>query len=117
MPQMPPDPNDVQVRAAAVLRTLRLARRAVCDGGMIGLAPEGRDIPGKVGQLLRGVGDFIALLVRTGLPILPVGVTEQGGQLMVSFGKLFTPAIPSNREERDLVVAQQVMTSISDQLP
>ena len=43
-------------------------------GGFIGLAPEGRDFEGELGQLPPGAGDFMALLTRTGLPIRPVGV-------------------------------------------
>jgi len=116
MPPMPPDPDEVGARAAAVLRTVRLARRIALDGGMVGLAPEGMDVQGRFGRLPKSVGAFIALLVEAGLPILPVGVTEQRGRLRVSFGPLFAPDVPSSRSERDRAVAQQVMASIARQL-
>ena len=117
MPPMPPDPREVEARALAVLRTVRLARRAAQEGGMIGLAPEGQDFPKGLGQPPEGTGEFIALLVRAGLPVLPVSVAEPGGRLRVSFGPLFEPEIPSDRAERDRAVAQQVMTAIAQQLP
>jgi len=117
MPPMPPDPSEVEARAVAVRRTVRLARQAAQAGGIVGLAPEGQDVPGRLGQPPRGTGAFIALLVSAGLPVLPVGVTERRGRLSVSFGPLFVPEIPASRIERDLAVAQQVMAAIAQQLP
>ena len=114
MPPMPPAPEEVEARAAAVLRTLRLARRLAREGGMVGLAPEGRDVPEGLGEPPEGVGEFMCLLVKAGLPILPVGVTEQSGRLRISFGQLFVPEIPPSRIERDRVVAQQVVGAIAD---
>jgi hypothetical protein len=117
MPPMPPDPEELEARAVAVLRMVRLARRIAPEGGMVGLALEGMDVQGRFGQLPRSVGTFIALLVEAGLPVLPVGVTEQRGRLRVSFGPPFMPEIPSDRSEQDRVVARQVMTAIARQLP
>ena len=117
MPPMPPDPCQVEARAIAVLRTVRLARQIAPHGGMIGLAPEGRDVPGGLGQPPPGAGTFIALLVQAGLPVLPIGVFEQGRRLCVSFGAPFTPTIPLGRAARDREVTRQVMDSIARQLP
>ncbi|MDH7475444.1 MAG: 1-acyl-sn-glycerol-3-phosphate acyltransferase [Anaerolineae bacterium] len=117
MPPMPPDPREVEARALAVLRTLRLARQVVQVGGMIGLAPEGQDVSEGLGRPPEGAGRFLALLVETGLPVLPVGVAEAGGRLRVSFGPLFVPEIPPERDERDRMVARQVMAAIVRQLP
>ena len=117
MPPMPPDPREVEARALAVLRTVRLARRAAQAGGMVGLAPEGQDVSEGLGQPPRGAGEFITLLVRAGLPVLPVGVSEHGGYLRVSFGPLFVPHLPADRAERDRAVARQVMAAIARQLP
>ncbi|MBC7249217.1 MAG: 1-acyl-sn-glycerol-3-phosphate acyltransferase [Anaerolineae bacterium] len=116
MPPMPPDPREVEARAQAVLRTLRLARRLVQEGGILGLAPEGQDVAASLGPPPQGAGRFLALLVETGLPVLPVGVAERDGRLRVSFGPLFVPRIPSRGHERDRVVAQQVMDAIARQL-
>jgi 1-acyl-sn-glycerol-3-phosphate acyltransferase len=133
MPPMPPDPDEAAARAAAVLRTVRLARQIFPRGGMIGLAPEGRDVPGEfgaprrcghrsVGTLPSGAGAFVALLVnahpvRGGLPVLPAGIGERpigsdATELCVSFGPPFTPHIPAERARRDTEVAQQVVSAI-----
>ena len=117
MPPMPPDPSEVEARALAVLRAVRLARRAAQEGGIVGLAPEGRDVPEGLGQPPPGGGGFIALLARAGLPVLPVGVAEVGGRLRVSFGPPFVPEIPPDRARRDRAVARQVMAAIARQLP
>ena len=117
MPPVPPHPDEVEARAAAVRQTVRMARRAAREGGMVGLAPEGQDLPGRLGQPPKGAGLFLALLVAAGLPVLPVGVAEEGGRLRVSFGPVFIPAIPERRAERDQEVSRQVMAAISRQLP
>jgi 1-acyl-sn-glycerol-3-phosphate acyltransferase len=116
MPPMPPSPEEVEERAAAVLRTVRLARHAAKTGGMIGLAPEGQDNPEGLDHLPSGVGRFIALLVQAGLPVLPSGVAEQDGRLQVSFGPVFTPQIPSRKSLQDDQVAPQVMAAIARQI-
>jgi hypothetical protein len=117
MPPMPPDPHEVEARAAAVLRTIRLARRIAPLGGMIGLAPEGRDVlPGEKDPVPEGVGTFIGLLVQAGLPVLPVGVGESGGRYCVSFGSPFEPEISRDRRQRDRAVTQQVMDAIEHRL-
>jgi 1-acyl-sn-glycerol-3-phosphate acyltransferase len=122
MPPMPPDPDEVEARAAAVLRTVRLARQIAPQGGMLGLAPEGQDVPGAFGPLPKGAGAFIGLLVEAGMPVLPAGVGERRhsdgtGGLCISFGPLFRPQIPPDRAERDAELARQVTTAIARQLP
>jgi hypothetical protein len=118
MPPMPPQPDEAEARATAVLRTVRLARLAAREGGLVGLAPEGMDTAGgRLGQLPKGAGSFIALLAGAGLPVLPVAMTEEDGRLRISFGQVFHPKIPARRAERDLAVAEQVMDAIAHQLP
>ncbi len=116
MPPMPPDPREVEARALAVRRTVRLARRAAQEGGMVGLAPEGRDVPGGLGEPPEGTGEFMALLVRAGLSVLPAGVAERDGRLRVSFGPPFVPQLPPDRAARDRAVSRQVMDAIARQL-
>lgn len=117
MPPMPPIPEEMEARAVAVRQTLRLARQVAVEGGMIGLAPEGRDTPEKLGEPPDGVGIFIAHLTRLGLPVLPVGVGEVAGCLRISCGPVFVPEIPARRAERDRAVAEQVMAAIGEQVP
>jgi len=117
MPPMPPAPHELQARAAGVLKTLRLAARERQNGVLIGLAPEGRDIDGRFGAFPQGAGDFMALLVQTGLEILPVGVSEDRGCLIISFGEGFLPQIPGDKSERDRLVSAQVKAAILRQIP
>lgn len=117
MPPMPPAPEEMQERAVAVLRTLRLARQLARSGGILGLAPEGRDVPVGLAEPPPGAGAFIALLVEIGMPVLPAAVSEVGGRLRVAFGPPFTPTIPGDRAARDGAVAAQVMDAIARLLP
>lgn len=140
MPPMPPDPGDVDARARAVRQTLRIARQAASHGGMVGLAPEGRDVGPGLGDPPPGAGLFIELLAKTGLPILPVGVSEHHGRLQLSFGPPYELALPhpslgsnphsalastagragladrARRSSRDRAVSEQVMHAIARQL-
>jgi 1-acyl-sn-glycerol-3-phosphate acyltransferase len=117
MPPMPPTPQEMEARAVAVRRTLRLARRAAAEGGMIGLAPEGRDTAERLGEPPDGVGRLMAHLTRLGLPVLPVGVGEVAGCLQISVGPAFVPEVPAHRAARDQAVSGQVMAAISEQVP
>jgi hypothetical protein len=112
MPPMPPRPGEEAERAKSVLQAVRLARQVAKAGGMIGLTPEGQDNPGGFGQPPPGAGEFIALLVEAGLPVLPCANSQRGERLCVRFGPVFAPEIPPRRNNRDAVVAAQVMGAI-----
>ena len=64
---------------------------------IIGLAPEGQDSPlDGVGLAPAGGGKFMLQLNRMGLPLLPVAVAENSGQLTVRFGQVFDIAIETS---------------------
>lgn len=113
MPPMPPRPDEAAARAKTVLQAVRLARQAAKTGGIVGLTPEGEDHPGGFGPPPPGLGEFVALLVEAGLPVLPAGIRQAEGRLCVRFGPLFMPQIPPRRDNRDAVVAEQVMDAIA----
>jgi hypothetical protein len=117
MPPMPPAPEDALERAVAVRQTLRLARRLVDTGGLLGLSPEGRDTTVGLAEPPPGVGSFIALLVGTGMPLLPVAIHEADGRLRIRFGPTFVPEVPTDRAARDRAVAAQVMDAIRHLMP
>ena len=117
MPAMPPEPDEFQARAISALRTIRLARRLVATDGILGMAPQGRDTPHLLTPPPDGAGAFIALLVETGLPILPVGVVGYQGRVCLSFGPLFIPTIPADCTRRDRAVSAQVMHAIGAEIP
>jgi len=116
MPPMPPHPQEMEARAAAVLRTVLLAQELTESGGLLGLAPQGYDTADPLGCPPKGAGAFIALLANGAMPILPVGVTEQDGRLRLSFGQPFAPRIPPRRADRDSAVIEQVMAALAHQL-
>jgi hypothetical protein len=88
MPPMPPREWDVEARAAAVRRILRLARTRRPS---IGIAPEGMDSPdGRLMQPPAGAGRFITFLSAAGYTLIPAGVYELGDAFVLRFGNPFT---------------------------
>lgn len=117
MPPMPPRPHEVEARASAVRRALAVASRP--QPPLIGISPEGRDSADAT--LIKpppGVGRFLLLLAAS-LPILPVGVFEEGPQLVVHFGPPFALQAPPGLapDERDAWASERVMLAIARQLP
>jgi hypothetical protein len=85
MPTMPPDPCQVQLRAAAIRSVLNYASHT--PGAVIGMAPEGGDkLGGVLGELYPGVGRFLYLISQSCPNIIPVGVWKEQGCIRVSFG-------------------------------
>ncbi len=118
MPPMPPRPEDVQVRAAAVRKVLEYVRRSAQP--VVGLAPEGGDQGrGKLCLPAPGLGRFALLLAAEGLHFLPVGVYESGTELCLDFGQAYELALPSHLgpARRDLEAARRIMVRLAAQLP
>ncbi len=114
MPPMPPRPFEVEERADAVRKVLRLAGQ---PQAMLGLAPEGGDRPGGVlSPPPPGSGRFIWHLARLGLRLLPAGAYEAEGRFCLRFGApfIFPSSLPPPVEESAL---HQVMTAIAACLP
>ncbi len=119
MPPMPPRPRDVAARAAAVRRVLRYAAAAGSQP-IIGLAPEGGDQPGgHLSMPPAGAGRFCLLLGGAGLRFLPVGVYEQDGRFLLSFGEPYVLQVQGQypADERDRRAAFSVMSHIAPLLP
>jgi len=118
MPPMPPRPQDVLARAAAVRAVLEYVKRA--EKPVLGLAPEGGDQPeGKLSMPAPGAGRFALLLAAAGLKFHPVGAYEQGGEFVLHFGPPYRLeiSIPLPADERDRLAARQVMEHIAALLP
>ena len=85
MPPMPPAPDEIGQRAAAVTRLMRYARAN--PRALIGLAPEGGDQPGGVlGMPPSGFGRLALALAGRGMPFYPVGAYEEEGCFYLRFG-------------------------------
>ncbi len=119
MPPMPPDRRDVQRRAAAVRKILRIARQS--ERPLIGLAPEGGDfaVSGRLAEPPPGAGRFVAQLCALGLEISPVGIFEEAECLCLRFGPRYRPeAMPGvPASSRDQCASQQVMQRIAGLIP
>jgi 1-acyl-sn-glycerol-3-phosphate acyltransferase len=71
MPPMPPDPDEVGLRARSIRSVLTYARKT--PSPVIGFAPEGQDSPdGRLMQPPPGEGHFIHHLAQPGLEIVPI---------------------------------------------
>ena len=118
MPTMAPGIATPQQRSAGVRCVIERLRAS--PDTVLGLAPEGMDSPESgLGMPPSGVGRFVQYLQKLGLPILPVGISEQEGALHVRFGQPYSlPAVDySSHAEEDLAIRKIVMEHIRRLLP
>jgi hypothetical protein len=118
MPPMPPDPKDIEARAATARQVLTFARQT--PNARVCLAPEGYD--NNDGQLIvppPGAGRFLLQLCRVGMTILPAGVCTEGGVYHVRFGSTFSLDTPQDLapDARDERASRRVMRAIAELLP
>ncbi len=116
MPAMPPAPGDAAERALSIRRLMDKIRDD--PEAVVCIAPEGMDFPGGVlGRPHPGTGRLLLQMARQLKRILPVGVYEEAGQLILHIGQLYVLEIPSERENVDQMVIDQVMRQIAALLP
>jgi hypothetical protein len=86
--------------------------------GAIGLFPEGIGT-GHLIEPMPGVASFLLSLSNRGIPVLPVGIFEEGGRLIASFGPPFSIQVQRSVEkgERERLASQQVMVATGRLLP
>lgn len=110
---IPVTPDAMMRRAATMRKLFHLARR-----GPIGITPEGDGI-GVLQKPPQGSGLLLYALNRSGLPILPLAVWEENGELVYNFGSLFDLTLPEEapRHEQDALAQEQIMTAIGNLLP
>ncbi len=104
------------VGRAAALRTILNVLRG--SGDAIGLFPEAIGT-GHLIEPMPGVGAFLLSLSSRAIPLLPVGIFEEEGRLIASFGPPFSIQVPRSVEkgERERLASQQVMVAIGRLLP
>jgi hypothetical protein len=118
MPAMPPDPGEAAARAGAVRALLARARRL--PPPLLGIAPEGRDVPaGALGWPPPGAGRLFLRLAALGFAIVPVGLYERSERLCVAFGPRYALAAPgaAGARERDEAARRTLMEHIAALLP
>ena len=121
-------------RGAGDLEAFRAARRVLDEGHVLGVFPEGTRSP--TGGLQEAKDGIAILALRTGSPILPVGLTgtdrlwprgdrpHRGGTVTVRVGRLFTvnagltgPSTGGDRRRAQHEATEQIMTQIAELLP
>ena len=118
MPPMPPTPKEVMERALAVKTLMGVARKK--NPVAIGMAPEGMDFPEAVlGWPPEGMGRLLNELSKIIKNVIPVGVFEEDGKQIISFGKPLTFKADnySSKDLEDCEVARQVMNALAQLLP
>lgn len=114
---MPPDERQLARRASAVRLALRQAEVLFAEGGVLGLAPEGRGEDVLI-EPPRGAGRFLLRLARD-VPVLPVGLYESGGTLVARFGQPYRLASRPGEDRRseDDRIRTQVISAIAALVP
>jgi hypothetical protein len=102
------------VGRAAVLRHIA----KIVQREPIGLMPEAGG-SGILREPLEGSGLFLQALSERGLPLVPTGVWEEDGTLIVSFGGPFALSVAKEgpRQEQDRQAREQVMVAVGRLLP
>jgi hypothetical protein len=109
---MPRRSGELVARAAVLRSIVRALQHEV-----VGLMPEAGG-SGTLRQPLEGSGLFLESLARRGVPILPVGLWDDGDTLVVSFGRTLALTLDGkDRLEQERTAAERVMVAIGRLLP
>ena len=113
-PPMPPVEGEMVERALSVRAVFQHIRKhpetTIC------LAPEGRDFPYRIlGHPPAGTGKFIYQLAHYVDTIIPVGVYEAHGKLVLDFGTAYGSSDFHGADDEN--ISQFVMEKIARQLP
>lgn len=118
---VPVDPTDVGGRATALSRTLGyLGKRREGDATLaepVAMFPEG-EASVALREARPGSGAFISRVSSMGVPIVPVGIYEQGDVLLIRFGgPISVVPSPESAVAVDDWARTEVMVSIGRLLP
>jgi 1-acyl-sn-glycerol-3-phosphate acyltransferase len=109
---MPRRAGEVVARAAVLRDLMRALNREA-----VGLMPEAGG-SGTLRRPLEGSGLFVQSLARRGVPVIPVGLWDDGDTLVVSFGPAMAlDATGEDRLEQDRAAGEQMMVAIGRLLP
>jgi len=116
MPPMPPVSGDSAERALSIRRLLH--RMRADKDAIVCIAPEGMDFPdGKLGVPHPGTGKLLLQIANKTHRVLPVGVFEDDGRLVIRFGKPYILTLPEGTEDVDRAACEEVMRRIAELLP
>jgi len=115
-PPMPPAPEELGERALSIRRLMRFIYEN--PETILCIAPEGQDFEyGRLGKPPEGTGKFISQMQKQLEQIIPVGIWEENGRLILHFGEPYTLDIRSNYKDSDMKISNYVMGKIANLLP
>lgn len=116
MPPMPPVPQDSADRALSIRRLFKKLREN--KDAIVCVAPEGMDFPGRqLGVPHRGSGKLLRQIAGMTHRVLPVGVYEEDGRLVIHFGEPYELTVEDGQSDIDHAATERVMRKIADLLP
>ena len=116
MPPMPPVAEEAAERALSIRRLMGKLREK--PDSVLCLAPEGMDFPdSQLGIPHAGSGRMILQVLNSLKRILPVGVFEEDGRLIINFGAPYHLELPRDALDLDKKTTHQVMQHIAALLP
>ena len=115
-PPMLPAPDELAERALSIRKLLRFIREN--PQTILCIAPEGQDFKfDKFGKPPEGTGKFIFQMQKQLKQIIPVGVWEENGRLILKFGEPYTLDKGLKCEDSDMEISNLVMAKITSLLP
>jgi hypothetical protein len=115
-PPMPPVPEESVDRALSIRNLDRHLRSQ--PSPILCLAPEGMDFAGGIlGSLPDGTGKFINHVYKDLKRILPVGIYEEDGKLILNFGRVYGLDAYRSQLNNDRQISLLVMKKIAALLP
>jgi hypothetical protein len=115
-PPMPPALDELAERALSIRKLMRFIHEN--PQTILCIAPEGQDFEyGKFGKPPEGTGKFILQIQKQLEQIIPVGVWEENGRLILKFGEAYTLDKDCKYEDSDMEISNLVMDKIANLLP
>jgi hypothetical protein len=115
-PPMPPAMDEITKRTLSIRRLMRFIHEN--SETILYIAPEGQDFKyRKLGKLHEGIGKFIFQMQKKLEQIIPVGVWEENGRLILQFGESYTLDKGCNYKDSDIEISNLVMGKIASLLP
>ena len=112
----PPALDELAERALSIRKLMRFIQEN--PQTILCIAPEGQDFEyDKFGQPPEGTGKFISQIQKQLKQIIPVGVWEENGRLILKFGEPYTLDKGLKCEDSDMAVSNLVMDKITSLLP
>ncbi len=116
IPPMPPAQDELTERTMSIRKLMRFIHEN--PDTILCIAPEGQDFEhGKFGEPPEGTGIFIFQIQKHLEQIIPVGVWEEEGRLILRFGEPYSLDKGCRNNDSDMEISDLVMDKIASLLP